>query len=133
MNTDYDKLFASYGATSNEPQIYLDVAKELYGQLENGAFGFDIMVVIAVIGLIKTLIDLYIQCKKNDWHLFSDSGAIKSGSVLAYFKRRRLNKMIAKLNLPEERKVELFAGLLEVGQNRELSKKLFDQRIKETV
>ena len=128
-----EKEFASFAAHSTEPQIYIDAAKELYSGLQQGLFGFDPMTVIAIIGLIKTLIDLYIQCKKNDWHLFEDSAAIKSGSLLAFFKRRRLNKMIAKLDLPEERKKELFDGLLNLGQKREITVKLFEQRKKENV
>ena len=64
-----EKKFAAFAASSGEAEVYIVVAQELYRGLESGAFGFDPVTILAIIGLVKTLIDLYIQCKKNDWQI----------------------------------------------------------------
>ena len=59
----------------------------------------DPMTILAIVSLLKAGIDLYVQCKKNDWHLFED--VKKMSGPLGYFKRRKLRNM-AKKHCPKE-------------------------------
>jgi hypothetical protein len=86
----------------------------------------DPMTILALIGLVKTLIDLYIQCKKNDWHLFEDAKAMQAGKILTYFKRRRLRNEIAKIINNEDEQQELYDNFLKITvENRPMIARMF--------
>lgn len=118
-----------------EEDVFGDMGRNVQSKLSNQTTKFDIGTIMLIIGLAKTVLDLYLQCKGNDWHLFgSDAKAMRDGSwnPLIWLRKRRLQREIASVFKDPTDQVEVFNGLLAYAIDNQVKvAKMFELREKE--